>query len=83
MRISEWGRGWDKCGGSEARGLEVLDDGLSRFQVAEVGRAVPASPLTVRLMWVIHFDFFDLGYDIRRQNDEDVLGPGVRLGDTM
>ena len=81
MRISEWRQGLDKCEGGDIRELEVLDDDLSRFQVAEVGRAVPASPLTLRSMWISHFDFFDLGYDIWRQNDEDVLG--VQPGGTM
>jgi len=75
------GAGRSKCEGSDVHGLEVLDDDLSRFQAAEVGRAVPASPLTLRSMWISHFDFFDLGYDILRQNDEDVLG--VQPGGTM
>jgi len=32
-------------------------------------------------MWITHFNFFDLGYDIWRENDEDVLG--VQPGGTM
>ena len=61
----------NKCEGRNVRGLEVLYDDHSQFQVARVDRAVPARPL---MIWISHFAFFDLCHGIWREHDEDALG---------
>lgn len=76
------GTGLDnKREGRDVRGLEVLYNNFSQFQVAQVDRAVTARPLTLRSIWISHFDFFDLCYVIWREQDEGVLG--VQLDGTM
>ena len=74
------GTGISKCEGRDVHRLEVLNNGLSQFQVAEVNRAVPTCPLTPRSTWTIHFAFFDLCYDIWREGG--ILG-GMQRESTM
>jgi hypothetical protein len=61
----------NKCGGRSVRGLEVLHDDLSQFQVAKVDRAVPACPLVI---WISHFAFFDLCHESGGSTTRTPLG---------
>lgn len=81
--MNEDGTGIRKREGKNVHELEVLYDDLSKFQVAEVDRTMPASPLLPRSMWTSHFDFFNLCDDIWRENNEYVLEVTMRPEGTM
>ena len=63
------GTATSRCEGRNVRGLEVLYDDLSQFQVAEVDCAPPARPL---MIWISHFAFFDPCHGIWREHDKDL-----------
>ena len=79
--MNEDGAGVSKCEEKDVHRLEMRYNDPSRFQFAEVDRTMPTRPVTLRSMWIGHFTFFDLCYDIWRE-DGGAFG-GMQTVSTM
>ena len=64
--------GISKYEGRDIHGLEMSHNDLMGFQIFGVDRTVPtlAHPINLRSIWIGHFAFFDLCYDICRCRED-------------